>query len=253
MAELLLVANPRHRHKKRRNPRSRRRARSRRSNPRHRHRARRSNPFRRYRRHRARRNPVHRRHRARRNPSRRFRRRAHRNPSLRSITGRIMPTLKAGAIGAGGALANDVISGLISPYLASYLATAGNAAPILQYAVKMLTAIGVGMIGQMARFPGTDLAIGAATVATHDFLKLQLQSLAPTIFGAGAPLALSGYNGMGAYLSGSAPVVGTATFPSTYLPQAQPVQMGAYLSGSSGSADSSGTYFEDANGQNYWE
>lgn len=248
MAELLLVSNPRRRKKSRRNPRRRSHSRRRSHIRRHRHRAQRVNPHRRRRRFR---NPA-RRHRSRRNPHRRFRRRAHRNPSLRGIAGRIMPTVKAGFMGAGGALANDVISGLISPYLASFLATAGNAAPILQYAVKMLTAVGVGMIGQMARFPGTDLAVGAATVATHDFLKLQLQSLAPTIFGAGAPLALSGYNGMGAYLSGSAPLVGTATFPATYLPQSQPT-MGAYLSGSSGSADSSGTYFEDANGQNYWE
>lgn len=245
MAELLLVANPRRR--KRKNPR--RRSRSRRSNPRRRHRARRINPRRRHRRH-MRINPR-RRHRARRNPHRRYRR-ARGNPSLRGITSRIMPTVKAGFMGAGGALANDVISGLISPYLATFLATAGNAAPILQYAVKMLTAVGVGMIGQMARFPGTDLAVGAATVATHDFLKLQLQTLAPTIFGTGAPLALSGYNGMGAYLSGSAPIVGTATFPSTYLPQNQNVQMGAYLSGSSGMADGAGTYMDDAMGQDYW-
>lgn len=249
MAELLLVSNPKRRRKSRKNPRRRARR-----NPTRHHRRRRArvNPHRRHRRH-ARVNPHRRyRRRARRNPHRRYRR-AHRNPSLRGVFGRIMPTVKAGFVGAGGALANDVVSGLISPYLTSFLATAGSAAPILQYAVKMLTAVGVGMIGQMARFPGTDLAVGAATVATHDFLKLQLQSLAPTIFGAGAPLALSGYNGMGAYLSGSAPIVGTASFPSTYLPQSQPVQMGAYLSGSSGSADSSGTYFEDANGQNYWE
>lgn len=247
MAELLLVSNPRRRKKHRRNPR-------RRSHSRRRHRAR-SNPRRhRIRHHRRRSNPVRRyRRRMRRNPMRRYRRRAHRNPSLRGVVGRIMPTVKAGFMGAGGALANDVISGLISPYLSSFLATAGTAAPILQYAVKMLTAVGVGMIGQMARFPGTDLAVGAATVATHDFLKMQLQSLAPTIFGSGAPLALSGYNGMGAYLSGSAPVVGTATFPQTNMPMNQPVQMGFYLNGSSGSADSSGTYFEDANGQNYWE
>lgn len=163
-----------------------------------------------------------------------------------------MPTVKAGFIGAGGALANDVISGFLSPYLATFLASAGTATPILQYAVKMLTAVGVGMLGNMARFPGSDLAIGAATCATHDFLKAQLQTMAPTLFGSGAPLALSGYNGMGAYLSGSAPLVGTATFPATYLPNQQNVQMGAYLSGSSGSADSSGTYFEDANGQDYW-
>lgn len=251
MAELLLVANPRQRKKSRRNPR--RRARSRRSNPhRHRARARRVNPRRR---HRARRsNPIRRyRRRAHRNPQRRYRRHAYRNPSMSGIVGRIKSTVKAGAIGAGGALVNDVISGLISPYLATWLASAGSATPIIQYAVKMLTAVGVGIIGQKARFPGNDLAIGAATVATHDFLRTQLQTLAPTIFGSGGSLALSGYSGMGAYLSGSAPIVGTASFPMTNMPQQQPVQMGYYLNGSSGQADSSGTYFEDANGQNYWD
>jgi hypothetical protein len=243
MAELLLVANPKRR-RKRRNPRRRARRNPTRHHRRRRHRMRRrsrSNPVRRYRRH------------ARRNPHRRYRRRGYRsNPSLSGITSRIMPTVKAGFIGAGGALANDVISGLIAPYLASFLASAGNATPILQYAVKMLTSVAVGMVGNMARFPGTDLAIGAATCATHDFLKLQLQTMAPTLFGSGAPFALSGYNGMGAYLSGSAPIVGTATFPATYLPQGQPVQMGAYLSGSSGMNDGAGTYMDDAMGQDYW-
>lgn len=245
MAELLLVANPRRR--KRRNPRHRRRAR--RSNPRRRHRRyARLNPRRR--RH-VRRNPIRHYHRrARRNPIRRYRRHARRNPSLSGLTSRIMPTVKAGFIGAGGGLANDVISGLLAPYLATFLASAGNATPILQYAVKMLTAVGVGMLGNMARFPGTDLAIGAATCATHDFLKLQLQSMAPTLFGSGAPLALSGYSGLGAYLSGSAPIVGTATFPATYLPQGQNVQMGAYLSGDV--ASGAGTYMDDAMGEDYW-
>ena len=248
MAELLLVSNP-HKRRRRKNPRHRRRAR--RSNPhrvRH-HRRRRSNP--RYRRRARRSNPVFQRRRRRSNPSfRSVRRRRHRNPSLAGITSRIMPTVKASFVGAGGALANDVLTGLITPYLSSFLATAGTAAPILQYAVKMLTAIGVGMLGNMARFPGTALAEGAGICATHDFLKLQLQSLAPTIFGSGAPLALSGYSGLGAYLSGSAPIVGTATFPASYTPMSQPVQMGAYLSGDN--ASGAGTYMDDAMGEDYW-
>lgn len=242
MAELLLVANP-HRRKRRKNPRRR----ARRSNPR---RHRRSNPFGR-RRHRARRrNPMFRSRRRRRNPRFRSYRRRHRNPSLAGITGRIMPTFKSGFIGAGGALANDVLWGLLNPYLPSLLTSAGSAAPIIQYAVQMLTAVGVGMLGGMARLPGQEMAVGAATCATHDFLKTQLQSMAPTLFGSGAPLALSGYNGLGAYLSGSAPIVGTATFPATYMPNQQNVQMGAYLSGDN--ASGAGTYMDDAMGQDYW-
>jgi hypothetical protein len=244
MAELLLVANP-HRRKRRKNPRRR----ARRSNPRRRHR--RSNPFGRRRHRSRRRNPMFRSRRRRRNPGfRSYRRRRHRNPSLAGITARIVPTFKAGFIGAGGALANDVLWGLLNPYLPSLLTSAGSAAPIIQYAVQMLTAIGVGMLGGMARLPGQEMAIGAATCATHDFLKSQLQTMAPTLFGSGAPLALSGFNGMGAYLSGSAPIVGTATFPATYLPNGQNVQMGAYLSGDNASGP--GTYMDDAMGQDYW-
>jgi hypothetical protein len=241
MAELLLVSNPHKRRKHRR--------RARRSNPRRRHRARRSNPFGRRRRRMRHRNPRLR-SRRRRNPRFRSVRRRHRNPSLAGITGRIMPTFKAGFVGAGGALANDVLWGLISPYLPSLLTSAGTAAPVIQYAVQMLSAVAVGMLGGMARLPGQDMAVGAATCATHDFLKTQLQSMAPTLFGSGAPLALSGYNGMGAYLSGSAPIVGTATFPATYLPQHQNVQMGAYLSGDV--ASGAGVYMDDAMGQDYW-
>jgi len=238
MAEVLLVANPRRRRRK--NPR---RSRARRHNPRHhRRRHRRSNPHR-----------MHRRRR--RNPSfRSYRRRRHRNPSLRGITGQIMPTVKKGFVGAGGALANDVISGIVTPYLSSFLSSAGSAAPILQYAVRMLTAIGVGMIGNMARFPGRELADGAAICATHDFLRTQLQSLAPSLFGSGGTLALSGYSGLGAYLSGSAPIVGTATFPQTYLPQSttQP-GLGAYLSGPSGMSDGSGVWSDDHMGLPNWD
>lgn len=230
MAELLLVSNPRRR--KRKNPRRR---------------SHRKNLRRRHRRH----NPTHHRRRARRNPMRRRRYHARRNPSLRGITSKIVPTFKTGFVMGGGAIANDVLYGLVSPYLTSVLATAGSAAPILQYAFKMLTAIGVGMIGGFARFPSRELSEGAAAVATHDFLKAQLQSLAPSLFGSGGALALSGYNGMGAYLSGSAPIVGTATFPQTYSPARN--TLGAYLSGSSGMSDGSGVYCDDSMGMPYWD
>lgn len=232
MAELLLVSNPHRRRKGRKS--SRRRAR--RSNPHH-YRRRRRNP--------------HRAHRRRRNPS--YRRRRHSNPSLRGITSQFMPTVKQSFVGAGGALINDFLYGFLSPYMTSFLGTLGGAAPFLQYGFKLVTALGAGYVGGMLKLNSRALAEGAATVATHDFLKAQLQSLAPTIFGSGGTLALSGYSGLGAYLSGSAPVVGTATFPATYLPQHQPVQMGAYLSGSSGMADGeSGMYNADSMGCDYW-
>ncbi len=240
MAELMLVANPKRRHKKRR-------ARARRRNPsRHRrHRARRSNPARRYHRARARRNPSHRRrHYARRrsNPVRRYRRR--RNPlSLGGLKGMIKPVLMEGLVGAGGALALDAAWGYINPQLPATI----SSSPYLQFAVKCLAAIGVGFIGnKVLKGKGRDLAVGGVTVAMHDMLKSTLQSSLPSVFGAGGSLALSGY---GAYLSGSAPIVGTATFPRTY--QANNPGFGAYLSGDSNTSDS-GCYVGDANGMDPW-
>lgn len=253
MAELLLVANPRRRRKSRRNPSRSRRARSR-SNPRRRRHRARINPVRRRR---SRRNPSirHYARRARRHVSRMFRRRrARSNPSLRSITSAIMPTAKAGLIGAGGALALDAVWGLAAPYIPAAITSNVTLAPYAQFALKGLLAVLVGWGGgHLLKGKGRDLAVGAMTVATHDFLKANLQNMAPTLFGPGGTLALSGYSGMGAYLSGSAPIVGTATFPQTYLPQSQNVQMGAYLSGSSGSDDGGGSvYADDAMGQAYW-
>lgn len=246
MAELMLVANP-----KRRRRRKSRRARSRRNNPRHRRghrrpRARR-NPVRRYhRRHRARRNPArryHRRHRARRNPVRRYR--ARRNPSfsMSGLKGMVKPVLMEGLVGAGGALALDAAWGYINPKLPASIATS----PYLQFAVKCLAAIGVGFLGgKVLKGKGRDLAVGGVTVAMHDMLKSTLQQSVPSVFGAGGSLALSGY---GAYLSGSAPIVGTATFPRTY--QAQNPGFGAYLSGDSNSG--SGVYVDDNYGVDPWD
>lgn len=229
MAELLLVSNPHRRKKARKNPHRRR------------HKAR-SNPHRRHRRHKMR---------SRRSNPHHYRRRR-KNPSFRGIGGRIMPVITESYIGAGGALANDALYNIVSPMLASFMGAAGSAGGFVQYGVKMATALGIGWIARFARLPGRDLAVGAGTCATHDFLRTQLMTMVPSLFGSGAPLALSGYSGLGAYLSGSAPVVGTATFPATYLPNQQPVQMGAYLSGSSGMVDGSGVYSDDSMGCDYW-
>jgi hypothetical protein len=232
MAELLLVSNP---HKRRRKARK---------NP-HRRRHARKNPHRR-RRARLRRNPHRRRH------SMRFR---HRNPSLRSITSGFVPMVKDSLMGAGGALANDFLYGFLSPYVNNMLSgvNLGGASGFLQYGFKLVTAMGAGYLGGLLKLDAKRLSEGAATVATHDFLKGTLQQFAPSIFGSGGTLALSGYSGLGAYLSGSAPIVGSATFPATYLPNQQPVQMGAYLSGSSGMSDGeSGMYNGDTMGCDHY-
>lgn len=226
MAELLLVSNPHRRRKSRKNPHHRRRAH--RKNPHHRRRARR--------------NPHH-------------RRRVRRNPSFAGLSLRsAMPIAKEGLWGATGALGLDWAYGLTAPYLPTSLTSNAQIAPFVQFLFKEVLAVGVGWAGgKLLRGKGRDLAVGAATVATHDFMKSTLQGMAPSIFGAGGMFALSGYSGLGAYLSGSAPLVGTATFPQTYLPQTQGQPgLGYYLHGSSGMSDGNGLYQDDAMGLDYW-
>jgi hypothetical protein len=163
-----------------------------------------------------------------------------------------MPILKDGAWGAAGALGNDALFGIVTPYLSNFLgANAANG--FVQFGLKLASALATGWLARFAKLPGRELAVGAATVAMHDFFKVQLQSMAPSLFGPGGTVALSGYSGLGAYLSGSAPVVGTATFPQAYLPQSAGPGLGAYLSGSSGAVDGSGVYADDAMGYNYWD
>jgi hypothetical protein len=177
---------------------------------------------------------------------RRSHHRRHRNPSLRGFTGQIMPTVKAGAWGASGALALDILWGLVAtnlPSVASYLTN-----PYVAFAAKAAGAVTVGTLGgHLARGRGRDLAVGAMTVVTHDFLKTLLVQMAPTIFGPGGTLAFGAYMSggapdyLGAYLSGSAPIMGTATIPQAYLP----------FSGSSGMSDGN-MYTDDRMGLDPW-
>ena len=141
------------------------------------------------------------------NPSRRAR---HANPNLRNVTASVMPTLRAGMIGATGALGLDLLWGYTSQYLPASIA----GSPIAQYAAKLAGAILVGIAGNMVmKGKGRDLAVGATTVVLHDALKAQVQSsfpsiklgeyltYAPTVGGAmGRPRILS--TGMGEYLNG---------------------------------------------------
>lgn len=185
------------------------------------------------------------------NPHRRHSRHRRRNPSLRGLTGQIMPTVKAGAWGAAGALGLDVLWGLVVNQLPSVAAYLTN--PYVGFAAKAAGAVAVGAVGgKVAKGKGRELAVGAMTVIVHDFLKTTLQGMAPTLFGPGGSLPLGAYlsgggmsaEGLGAYLSGSAPIVGTATIPQAYLPFAG-------SSGSSGTAD--GVYAEDRMGMDPWQ
>ena len=185
----------------------------------------------------------HRRHRA------RYRRRS--NPmSLGGFTNSLMPTMKAGAWGAGGALGLDAIWGLITtnlPSIATYLTN-----PYVTFIAKALAAAGVGTLGgHLVKGRGRDLAVGAMTTTIHDFLKSQLQSLAPTIFAPGGTLSLGAYlsdynnpSTMGAYLSGAAPIMGTASIPQAYLPFSG-------FAGSSGMSDGN-MYTDDRMGLDPW-
>ena len=163
------------------------------------------------------------------------------------MTSQIMPTVKAGAWGAAGALSLDILWGLIATNLPSVAGFLTN--PYVAFAAKAAGAVGVGTLGgHLARGKGRELAVGAMTVVTHDFLKTLLLQMAPTIFGPGGTLAFGSYlssggapDYMGAYLSGSAPIMGTATIPQSYLP----------FSGSSGMSDGN-MYTDDRMGMDPW-
>lgn len=257
MAELMLVGNPHRRHRRKNARRRRHRNARRRRMPAalraywaRRNRHHRRNP---HRVHRRRRNLIapignpHRRRRrnwiARMGNSRR--RRRHHNPmSLRGFTGSIMPTVRAGAWGAAGGLGLDFAWGLVNnqlPGASQYLSN-----PYVALAAKGVLAVAVGAVGgRLFRGRGRDLAVGGMTVVLHDFFRTTLEQLAPAIFGAGGSFPLGAYlSGYGAYLSGAAPIVGTATVPQSYLP----------FSGAGGGpgAGDTGVFQDDSMGEDFW-
>lgn len=179
-------------------------------------------------------------------------RRRHSNPSLRGISSSLMPTVKSGFIGALGGLGLDLLWGKTSQYLPASI-SGSNAA---QYAVKLLGAVLVGFVGNYAlKGKGRDLAVGAATIVLHDALKATLQAQAPTTFGPGGTL------GLGLYLNGAGPIVGTATQPftpitsndnSSYAGLGRMGRVGIYMGGLGGSAGDSSIYMDDRSGDSDW-
>lgn len=200
MSEILLV-----------NPRRRRKHKARRANPRKRrarravrHVARRANPRRRH-------------------AVRVIRRRYRSNPSfgggLSGVTRSFVPTLKAGALGAVGALANDLAYGYTKGYLPAVLTT-GNVAIATRAVYAVLSAMLLG--STVFKGKGRDLGVGAMTVVLHDAGKVVLAGMLPS-----APL-----NGMGAYYS-AGPTVG----PRRALPMAgmgRVGRTGQYMNGAAG-------------------
>lgn len=122
-------------------------------------------------------------------------RRYKRNPSVsvRGITGSIVPTVKSGALGAVGALANDALVGQLNRFLPDALKSGYG-----RHATKVGSAILVGTVGNFVmRGKGRDLAVGAATVAIHGLLKEVISTNLPTV----APF-LGDYEDVGGYNPG---------------------------------------------------
>lgn len=100
-----------------------------------------------------------------------------RNPSVRNVTGMVVPTVKAGFFGALGGLGNDLLYGYGKQYLPAMLQSG-----VGRHATKILTAVLVGVAGNFVlKGRGQALANGAATVAIHEALKEQLASFAPSL------------------------------------------------------------------------
>ncbi len=102
--------------------------------------------------------------------------RARRNPVSLSVGG-ALGTIKSGAMGAVGALANDLALGYGRSYLPAMLQTGYGL-----MAVKLGSAVLVGFAAdKVLKGKGKDLAVGAATVALHDAFKAQLAQMAPNL------------------------------------------------------------------------
>lgn len=122
-------------------------------------------------------NPSHRRKgKHKRKHSHRFSR-VRRNPSLRGLTGRFMPTLSAGLIGGVGGVANDALFGFGAKWLPTALTTG-----IARHAVKVASAVAIGALGGMVlKGKGAALAAGAASCAVRDALREQLVTAFPSL------------------------------------------------------------------------
>jgi hypothetical protein len=117
-----------------------------------------------------------------------------------------MTLVKAGAIGAGGALAVDVAQGFVNGFLPVSMATKLNAdgtTNYLNYAVKGALAVGLAHFGK--RFlPGgvaAQMATGSMTVMAYELMRPLAASMLP------ASMPLGWYNPATTYKVGSVPGV----------------------------------------------
>ncbi len=131
-------------------------------------------------------------------------RRARRNPIFSGgIFANVVKTLKEGALGAGGALLNDVAFGYTKGFLPVQL-QAGNG----RIGVKLAYAVALGMlVNKVASGKGAAVAVGAATVTLHELGRDLANSFAPSLpLGAYEDNAMLGYDSgrtFGAYMPGA--------------------------------------------------
>lgn len=204
MTATLALVNPRKRRRK--NPSGKRRtakqraatrklvALSRASNPRRRRKARAANPIK-YHRRRRKSNPIS-------SHIRRYARRRRRNPIGFSMHG-ITSMLKAGAIGAGGALAVDLAMGY-APLPSNFVTRtdADGSTNFIYYATKTAFAIGLGTFGKKLLGANAErMAEGAMVVNLYDLFRTLMP--AGMRLGYFSPAALASKRNMGAYIPGT--------------------------------------------------
>lgn len=143
-----------------------------------------------------------------------------RNPSFLSggLVANFVKMLKVAAVGAGGALANDVAFGYVKGYLPAPLTTGYGRA-----AAKLVSAGLVGFLaGKVLKGKGTEIAAGAATVVLHEQLTALANQFAPALpLGAYEDNSLLGYD--------SAPAVGAYMGAGAYMNQPAKAGVGDLL------------------------
>jgi hypothetical protein len=128
----------------------------------------------------------------RRNPSRRHHRTRHhyrRNP-IQNVAKDALPVIKEGAIGALGGIANAYLYSNVSGMLPTSIS--GNSAA--EAAVKVLSAIAIGMVGGMAMKNSSipkEIAVGAATCAIYDYAYASLNASGVSLSGVGAYMSIA--------------------------------------------------------------
>lgn len=103
---------------------------------------------------------------------------------FRSVTGGAMGLLKAGAVGAGGAIAVDVAQGFVNGFLPATMATKLNADGSVNYinaAVKFGVTLGVRALALKVVSADTanKMALGAVTMQVYELVRPLVQGILP--------------------------------------------------------------------------